>query len=193
MGKKAKIKRKRRERVKKQKATDKEKGKAPQNRNYSRHTSTHDTLAAVVLSLKSYTSKHGNEERNGLIVIAFGTAEFGNLRGNDIAPAKKTKVALIRHVKERSKKVLVFLLLVDEHITSQICSKYNKLTEHEKNTTDYGVYPVLICSSCNTQWNRDHMSRINVGAVFLCMANDKNERPEAFAKTSTERKGNKKN
>ena len=123
-----------------------------------------------------------DDERAKPVVIAFGGAQFGNLRGNVPAPTKKVKVVLQQMVKERNKKTPTFLVMIDEYLTSQICPKCNTRTtvNERSNITGSEIHSVLKCNTCETHWNRDHMASMNMRSVFLYMAFNNNRRPSAF-------------
>ncbi|GAA5814013.1 hypothetical protein MFLAVUS_007503 [Mucor flavus] len=76
------------------------------------------------------------EETNKPIVIAFGAATFGNLRGNVPASTKVVKDALIKFARERNKKAPTYVVMVGEYLTSQICSRcQTRTTLNEKNNS----------------------------------------------------------
>jgi hypothetical protein len=121
------------------------------------------------------------EESTRPIIIAFGAAKFGKLRGNVTAPTKVFKESLARYVKERNKRVPTYIVMVDEFLTSQICPRCNtRTTENEKNEYGSKAHPVLKCKTCDTRWNRDHMASTNIRSIFLHMAMNNNNRPDNF-------------
>jgi hypothetical protein len=121
------------------------------------------------------------DERTKAIVIAYDAAELGYLRGNVASPAKHIKKSLLSFVKARNKHAPTFLVPVDEYLTSQICPICNcRTTKHAQDQGKEDVYPVLVCSKCNTIWNRDHMASLNIRAVFMHMADNSNKRPAPF-------------
>ena len=68
------------------------------------------------------------QEKQKPVVIAFGAARFGNLRGNVPAPTKAFKQALMDFIKAPPPQVQRqdlygprYLVMVDEYLTSQIC------------------------------------------------------------------------
>ncbi|KAG2233593.1 hypothetical protein INT48_009380 [Thamnidium elegans] len=72
---------------------------------------------------KQLSPGDGPEESNKPVVLAFGAAMFGNLRGNVPAPTKVVKDSLIKFARERNKKVPTYVVMVDEYLTSQICPR----------------------------------------------------------------------
>ena len=71
--------------------------------------------------------------------------------------------------------------MVDEYLTSQICPIcQTRTTQKTLDNDNYQIHSVLNCSTCLTQWNRDHMASINIRSVFLHMARNNNERPAPF-------------
>ncbi|KAI8090697.1 hypothetical protein BDF21DRAFT_411851, partial [Thamnidium elegans] len=72
---------------------------------------------------KQLSPGDGPEESNKPVVLAFGAAMFGNLRGNVPAPTKVVKDSLIKFARERNKKVSTYVVMVDEYLTSQICPR----------------------------------------------------------------------
>ncbi|KAG2230706.1 hypothetical protein INT48_003713 [Thamnidium elegans] len=109
---------------------------------------------------------------------------FGNLKGNVPAPTKVVKDSLIKFARERNRKVPTYVVMVDEYLTSQICPRcQTRTTSNEKNSSGLKIHPVLKCSTCDTRWNRDHTASINIRSVFLYMAQNNSNRPEAFRRT----------
>ncbi|KAG2231708.1 hypothetical protein INT48_000448 [Thamnidium elegans] len=133
---------------------------------------------------KQLSPGDGPKESNKPVVLAFGAAMFGNLKGNVPAPTKVVKDSLIKFARERNRKVPNYVVMVDEYLTSQICPRcQTRTTSNEKNSSGLKIHPVLKCSTCDTRWNRDHMASMNIRSVFLYMAQDNYNRPEAFRRT----------
>ncbi|KAG2228863.1 hypothetical protein INT48_003151, partial [Thamnidium elegans] len=108
---------------------------------------------------KQLSPEDGPEESNKPVLLAFGAAMFGNLRGNVPAPTKVVKDSLIKFARERNKKVSTYVVMVDEYLTSQICPRrQTRTTLNEKNSSGLEIHPVLKCSTCDIRWNRDHMA-----------------------------------
>ena len=126
-----------------------------------------------------------DDEDSKPIIIAYGAANFGNLRGNVSAPAKLFRRTIVRFAKQRNRRTPTLVVPVDEHLTSQICPKCRKRsTKHQTDTSNMELHPVLICTEekCRTRWNRDHMASLNIRSVFIHMAQHNDERPDAFKK-----------
>ncbi|KAI8885105.1 hypothetical protein K501DRAFT_271009 [Backusella circina FSU 941] len=67
---------------------------------------------------------------------------------------------------------------------------HTKTTKHAQNAIADDIYPVLVCSSYNTHWNRDRMASLNTRLIFMYMANHKNRRAKPFARPPKEKKIN---
>ncbi|KAI8078608.1 hypothetical protein BDF21DRAFT_452898 [Thamnidium elegans] len=82
---------------------------------------------------KQLSPGDGPEESNKPVVLAFGAAMFGNLRGNVPASTKVVKDCLIKFARERNKKGPTYVVMVDEYLTSQICPRcQTRTTSNEK-------------------------------------------------------------
>ena len=115
------------------------------------------------------------------IIIAFGSANVGScVRGNPPIAAK----AFRRHCQKRCK-----VVLIDEYLTSQVCSKcgkrnlrpmrYMKWVEEAKEARSHNIWAVQVCRDCGTVWNRDVNASNNILAIFKSL-NSNGERPPQF-------------
>jgi hypothetical protein len=51
------------------------------------------------------------------------------------------------------------MVTIDEYIISQVCTNYKTVsTDYEVDTSGAEINPVLGCTYCNTQYNRNHAS-----------------------------------
>ncbi|KAI8878585.1 hypothetical protein K501DRAFT_195491, partial [Backusella circina FSU 941] len=83
--------------------------------------------------------------------------------GDAIAPVKYMEAILTIYVKDRNRHVPTYLVQVNGHLSSQVCALcHTRITKHAQNTIADGIYPVWVCSPCNTHWNRNHMSSLNM-------------------------------
>ncbi|CEP16176.1 hypothetical protein [Parasitella parasitica] len=102
--------------------------------------------------------KEGKQEKP--VVVAFGAAQFWDLRGNVPAPTKVIRKALNRFLNQRRLEQKLSTLM---------------------NSSGAGIFPVKKCSSCNVKYNRDHMAAMNIRSAFLYMvAHGGEDRPELF-------------
>ncbi|KAI8885499.1 hypothetical protein K501DRAFT_270767 [Backusella circina FSU 941] len=75
-----------------------------------------------------------------------------------------------------------YLVEVDEYLSSQLCALcHTRTTKHARNVIAGDIFPVLVCSSCHTHWNRDRMASLNIRLIFMYMANHKNRCAKPFA------------
>lgn len=148
------------------------------------------------LKWKPLTPSDQRHEQQRPIIIAFGAAQFGALRGNISAPTKALKKALNHFVKTphyiRTQGPHPynrrFLVMVDEYLTSQICPRCQTRTVARVRDAinNRSVHSVLNCQTCGTHWNRDHMASMNIRSVFIYMANNQNERPPPLQRPTTQ-------
>jgi hypothetical protein len=137
---------------------------------------------------KPLSPRDGQDERTRPVVVAFGAAKFGNLRGNVSAPTKLFKAALLNHVKKLKRNIQrndlhgpKYVVMIDEYFTSQICPLCKtRTTSNEVDADDQKIHSVHNCDSCHTRRNRDHMASMNIRNIFLYMANNNDKRPEIF-------------
>ncbi|KAI8879645.1 hypothetical protein K501DRAFT_303133 [Backusella circina FSU 941] len=126
------------------------------------------------------------EERGKTTIIAYGAANFGHLRGNVTAPTKHMKGSL----KDRNWHAPTYLVELDEYLSSQFCALcHTRTTKHAQNAIADDIYLVLVCSSCSTHWNRDHMALLNIRSTFMYIVDYKNRRPKPFERPPKEKKG----
>ncbi|KAI8886879.1 hypothetical protein K501DRAFT_269457 [Backusella circina FSU 941] len=77
----------------------------------------------------------------------------------------------------------MYLVEVDEYLSSQICALcHTRTTKLVQNAIADDIYPVLVCSLCNTHWNWYHMASLNMRSVFMYIANHKNGYPKPFVR-----------
>lgn len=115
------------------------------------------------------------------VVIAFGSANVGScVKGNPPIGAK----AFRRHCQKRCK-----VVLIDEYLTSKVCSKCNKRTLKQMQGNIYddkteewhrkAIWAVQVCQDCAVVWNRDVNASRNMLAIFMSL-NENGVRPPAF-------------
>lgn len=105
---------------------------------------------------KPFTPVDHRDEANAPIIVAFGEAQFGVLRGNVPPPTKKFKEALKNYVKATNRAdtpVNKFVVMIDEYYTSQVCPLCpTRTTENERDARNNRIHPVLKCNTCDTIW-----------------------------------------
>ncbi|KAG2183948.1 hypothetical protein INT44_008959 [Umbelopsis vinacea] len=107
-------------------------------------------------------------------MIAFGKTSFGNMRDKKPGPVK----TIFRHLCYLSRmKSNIFVVAMDEYLTSQICANCDRRTL--KNVRESRNFDSKV-------WNRDQMASKNIKYIFEYMATHNNERPQQFRRPAGE-------
>ncbi|ORZ18509.1 hypothetical protein BCR42DRAFT_449689 [Absidia repens] len=93
---------------------------------------------------------------------------------------------LRRTLKKAEQKHLLVMVQVNEAYTSKVCSKcYTKNMVNKKiDDGDYRLHSVLVCSDCNTTWNRDVNACNNIHHLAICLSQGA-DRPSIFCRPTT--------
>ena len=123
-------------------------------------------------------------------IIAYGNANWGNMKGKVPAPTKRLVSELRKIARRRGCRVSI--CMIDEYNTSQICAHCHvKAVENLRerpsasNNHKERIHAVLKCKNCSTTWNRDVMAARNMRHVFLYQAQHGGERPAPFKRPAT--------
>lgn len=73
-----------------------------------------------------------------------------------------------QHSKDAIYMASKYVVMVDEYLTSQICSCcLTRTTIRQLDTYGLKIQSALNCQTCNTRWNCDHMASINIRSIFI--------------------------
>ncbi|KAI8890298.1 hypothetical protein K501DRAFT_266213 [Backusella circina FSU 941] len=82
-----------------------------------------------------------------------------------------------------------YLIEVDEYLSSQVCALcHTRTKKYAQDAIVDDIYPVLVCSSYNTHWNRDHMASLNMRSIFMYMDDHNSRRLKPFARPPKKKK-----
>ena len=142
------------------------------------------TLDSIVNMMTSNRASNGKPKESKAIVV-FGAAQCSSGFRYFPAPVK----GLVRRLQRQT-----HVIILDEHYTSQRCSKCafgetELKTSHFKNGQSGGrksskeIHGVRFCphENCRTVWNRDVNAARNIRLVFEHMAKNSKVRPSPFA------------
>jgi transposase len=96
--------------------------------------------------------------------VVFGAARFGRSARSKLAPLADKCRKLLEKADKRGDLVLINM---DEFNTSQVCSKCGKKNLKKMNIDGGDLYPVAVCQSCATVWQRDVNAARNIRALFV--------------------------
>ena len=112
----------------------------------------------------------------GRVVVAFGDGAFSPSMPGKLPVATRRLLKHMRHVSRRIGRDKFVVCMIDEYLTSQVCSRCQLRTLENR----YRLHAVRACKTCDMVWNRDVNASRNIGQIFRHARDHGNERLQPF-------------